>query len=74
MTYNHRVKNAFTYNFGNSRTANVPAGARAQSASAHGGGFRWVDPTTFPANSFERFDATYYGIRVFPDNYTSEEA
>ena len=73
-TYAHRVKNAFTHTYGHGWTVIVPAGARTQSASAHGGDFRWVDPSTFPAGSIERHDAEYRGIRVYPDNITAEEA
>jgi hypothetical protein len=73
-TYNHRVKDTFTHTYGDGRAVVVPAGARTQSASAHGEDFRWVDPSTFPAGSIERHDAEYRGIRVYPDNSTSERA
>lgn len=68
------VKNAFTYTYGHGGTVEVPAGARTQSAEAHGGGFRWVDPTTFPKGSIERHDAEHYGIRVPLDNIENWEA
>lgn len=60
------VRQAFT--FSNGASAHVPAGARTQSASAHGEGFRWVDPSIFAKGSLERHDAEHYGIRVWPDN------
>ena len=68
------VRTAFTYRFSNGASADVPAGARTQSASAHGDDFRWVDPATFPAGSLERHDAEYYGIRVPLSNVNSWEA
>jgi hypothetical protein len=69
--YNQRVKQAFVYTYGHGGKVNVPANAITQSATAHGGGFRWVDPETYPENSIERHDAERYGIRVCPDNYGS---
>lgn len=67
------VKEAFTYKFGHGGTVNVPAGARTQSASAHGNvDYRWVDPSTFPAGSIERHDAEHIGIRVPLANITAE--
>ena len=71
--YSHRVRHAFTYKFSNGASADVPAGARTQSASVHGGAYRWVDPSIYPAGSLERHDAEHYGIRVYPDNLTTEE-
>jgi len=68
------VKEAFTYTYGHGGAVAVPAGARTQCASAHGGGFRWVDPATFPAGSLERHDAEHYGIRVPLSNITHWEA
>jgi hypothetical protein len=57
------VKNTFTHTFGNGLTVTVPAGARTQrivGETEH----RWVDPSIFPRNSIERWDADHYGIRV----------
>lgn len=62
------VKHTFTHKLSTGLSVVVPAGARTASASAHGGGFRWVDPSIFPAGSIERHDAEYRGIRVYPDN------
>ena len=78
MTIIHTtVKETFTHTFGSGATAyqvEVPAGAKTQSASAAGNGFRWVDPTTFPAGSIERHDAEYRGIRVQLSNVNQWEA
>jgi len=68
------VKETFTYTFGHGGAVTVPAGARTTSASAHGGDFRWVDPTVFYPNTIERHDAEYYGIPVYPDNLTETAA
>lgn len=68
------VKQSFTHTYGHGGTVTVPAGARTQSAEAHGGDFRWVDPATFPKGSIERHDAEYIGIRVPLDNIDSWEA
>jgi hypothetical protein len=73
MQYGHRVKNAFRHNYGHGGATDVPAGARTLSASAHGGGFRWLDPSVFPEHSIERHDAYYYGIRVPLENIDAEE-
>lgn len=72
--YSQRVKQAFVHTYGHGGKVNVPANARTQSATAQGGGFRWVDPATYPANSIERHDAEHYGIRVYPDNIESLSA
>jgi hypothetical protein len=69
MIYNIRVKEEFTHTYGHGGSVTVPAGARTTSANAHGGDFRWVDPTVFD-NTIERHDADHYGIRVYPDNLT----
>lgn len=66
----HTVKNAFRHTYGHGGWVDVPAGARTTSASAHGGGFRWVDPSTFQPHSMDRHDADHYGIRVPLDNIT----
>ena len=68
------VKKPFRYHFSNGNWADVPAGAHTQCASAWGDGFRWVDPTVFPAGSLERHDAEHYGIRVPLSNVKSWEA
>lgn len=70
MTYNICVKETFTHTYGHGGSVTVPAGARTTSASAHGGDFRWVDPTVFYPGTIERHDAAHYGIRVYPDNQT----
>jgi len=70
MIYGKCVKEAFTHTLGHGGVVNVPAGARTTSASAHGGDFRWVDPTAFYPNTIERHDAEHYGIPVHPDNLT----
>ena len=62
------VKNAFRHTYGHGGWVDVPAGTRTTSASAHGGDFRWVDPSTFPRGSMDRHDADHYGIRVPLDN------
>ena len=68
------VKTAFTYTYGHGGTVDVPAGARTESASAHGDAdWRWVDPSIFPAGSIARWDAEHYGIRVPLDNITEEQ-
>ena len=68
------VKETFTHTYGHGASVVVPAGARTTSASVHGGGFRWVDPTVFYPNTIERHDADHYGIRVYPDNLTETVA
>ena len=68
------VKEAFTYVFSPGNTVLVPAGARTQSASAHGDDFRWVDPSTFAEGGIERHDAEHYGIRVPLSNVNQWEA
>ena len=68
------VREAFTHRYGHGGTVTVPAGARTQSASSAGEGFRWVDPATFPAGSLDRHDAEYYGIRVPLSNIEQWEA
>ena len=72
--YNHLVKRSFVHTYGHGGMVNVPANARTQSASVHNGGFRWVDPETYPVNSSERHDAEKYGIRVYPANIKSLSA
>jgi hypothetical protein len=69
MIHNICVKETFTHKYGHGGSVTVPAGSRTTSASAHGGDFRWVDPTVFD-NTIERHDAEHYGIRVYPDNQT----
>lgn len=68
------VKEGFTHTFSHGGQVYVPAGANTQSASAHGEGFRWVDPTTFYPNTIERHDAEHYGIRVPLSNVNHWEA
>lgn len=63
----HTVKEGFPYSFSNGGTAAVPAGAKAMPIPEEPGKF-WVDPRTFRPGSFERWDATYYGIRVGAEN------
>jgi len=70
MNYNICVKETFTHTYGHGGSVTVPAGARTTSASAHGGDFRWVDPSIFHKDSIEYHDAEHYGIRVYPDNQT----
>lgn len=72
MLYACRVKNAFTYNFSNGATADVPAGARLQRNPFEQGCW-WVDPATYPQGSLERHDADHYGIRVYADNIDALE-
>lgn len=62
------VKETFTHTYGHGGSVTVPAGARTTSASVHGEGFRWVDPSVFERNSIEYHDADHYGIRVYPTN------
>lgn len=61
-----RVRRAFTYRFGHGGTIDVPAGARL--LTNHWDGGYWVDPSTYPAGSIERHDASHYGVRVGIDN------
>jgi len=70
MNYNICVKETFTHTYGHGGSVTVPAGARTTSASAHGGDFRWLDPSIFHKDSIEYHDAEHYGIRVYPDNQT----
>jgi hypothetical protein len=70
MNYNICVKETFTHTYGHGGSVTVPAGSRTTSASAHGGDFRWVDPTVFYPNTIERHDAEHYGIPVPTDNQT----
>jgi hypothetical protein len=70
MVYNICVKETFTHKYGHGGSVTVPAGSRTTSASAHGGDFRWLDPSIFHKDSIEYHDAYYYGIRVPTDNQT----
>jgi hypothetical protein len=70
MNYSIYVKETFTHKYGHGGVVTVPAGSRTKSASAHGGDFRWLDPSIFHKDSIEYHDAAYYGIRVYPDNQT----
>lgn len=65
------VKEAFTHTYGHGGTVDVPAGARTTRAFQDET-FRWVDPSIFPAGSFARYDAEYYGILVPRSNITEE--
>ena len=62
------VKNAFRHTYGHGGWVDVPAGARTTRTFDHDSGFRWVDPSVFPAGSIDRHDADHYGIRVSLDN------
>ncbi len=56
------VKEAFDYPVG-LYSINVPANARTVD-DPFDTMFAWVDPSTFPHDSFERHSATFRGIRV----------
>jgi hypothetical protein len=67
MRIHTTVKEPFTHTFGSGSSAyqvEIPTGTSTLSASAHGGGFRWVDPYIFPEGSIERHDADHRGIPV----------
>jgi hypothetical protein len=49
----------------------VAAGTPVEAIAAEPGWF-WVKPEALPANSIERHDATYYGLRVFETNVVKE--